>query len=78
MATKGKGTTDALRDAFIAANTPAAGARVLGVDGKWLRGILRAKLGVFVSRGGTYDEATRGALYDLAITRKVSTTGDAS
>jgi hypothetical protein len=60
---------DDTRAAFLAASTPAQGARVLGVSGKWLRDILRGTLHVHVSRGGSYDEATRGALYDAATAR---------
>jgi hypothetical protein len=62
-------TTDKTRDAFLAAGTPAEGARVLGVSGKWLRDILRGTLHVHVSRGGAYDDATRAALYDAATAR---------
>jgi hypothetical protein len=61
--------TDETREAFLAAGTPAQGARVLDVPGKWLRDILRNTLHVHVSRGGVYDDATRNALYDAAFAR---------
>lgn len=58
-----KTTNDAVRDACVASTTPAAFARALGKDGRSVRNVLRSKFGVYVSKGATFDVATREALY---------------
>lgn len=56
---------DAQRAAFIAAPTPAAAARVIGVDGKRVRAYLRGTLGVHVSQDASaYNADARNALYE--------------
>lgn len=57
------GTKDATRDACMAATTPAAFAVAIGRDGRSVRNVLRSKFGVYVSRGGTFDDALKAALY---------------
>ena len=85
MTAKGKGTAtvapvDATREAFILAPTQAAGARVMGVSGKWLRDIGRSLHGK-VSAGAVYDDVARAALYDAArarLTKRNAPRGDGS
>ncbi len=55
--------TDAKRDACMSATTPAAFARAYGKDGKALRTVLRSKFGVYVSKGASFDDALKSALY---------------
>lgn len=65
MTTRKGTTTDAQRDAFIAAPNPASAARVLGIDGKRVRAYLRGTLGVHVSKDASaYTREVRGALFD--------------
>lgn len=45
--------------AFLASGTQADAARVVGMDGKAFRNITRSVFGVYVSRGGTWDERMR-------------------
>lgn len=56
---------DKIRDACMAATTPAAFARAIGREGRPVRNVLRGKLGVYVSKGDPFDDATRSALYDV-------------
>ena len=55
--------TDEQRDAFLASNTQAEGARILKVDGKTYREGTRRGMGVYVShtngRTGEWDARTR-------------------
>lgn len=72
-ATDAPDAPDALREAFILAPTPAAGARIIGQPGKWVRDILRG-MGTYVggSHGAdnaVYDETVRAALYDACRAR---------
>jgi hypothetical protein len=55
--------TDATRDACMAAKTPAEFARAIGKDGRSVRNTLRSRFGVYVSRGGTFDDTLKAALY---------------
>lgn len=59
LATKSK------RAAFVAATTPEASARAIGMNGRRVRNVLRGKLGVMVSKGDAYSPSVRGKLYDL-------------
>jgi len=82
MATKPKANTS--NDVFtseqvegaMAGTRPSDFARALGLDGKYVRGVLRSQ-GVFVSRGGTFDadakQALLGALTERARKRSGST-----
>jgi hypothetical protein len=68
-----KSNADPKRDAFVAAPTPAAAARTLGIDGKRVRNALRSKLGVFVSKDASaYTPAVRSALYDIVAPKSES------
>lgn len=58
---------DATLDACMAATTPAAFAKALDKDGRSVRNVLRSKFGVYVSRGGTFDDATKRALYAYIV-----------
>lgn len=55
------------RKAFLASNTQADAARVLGVSGKGFRDITRNVFGVHVSRGGTWDDRLRKARLAYAL-----------
>ena len=57
--------SDKQRAAFMAANTPAAAARVIGWDGKRFRNVLRSILGVYVSHGDTFDSKVKARMWDL-------------
>jgi hypothetical protein len=71
MATK---QNDAYPEGYMAAATPAQAARILNVDGRTYRNVLRAKLGVYVSRGGVFDDAAKVAAFDIISARKASQT----
>ena len=49
------------RKAFLATATQADAARVVNMEGKSFRNITRGAFGVFVSRGGTWDDALKRA-----------------
>lgn len=55
--------TDKTLDALLACARPADAARVLSMDGKALRNVLRSRFGVFVSHGHAFDDKAKHALY---------------
>jgi hypothetical protein len=75
MATaKKKDTQDARRDACMSASNAAQFARAFGKDGKYVRGVLRSKLGVYVSKGDAFDDAIKTRLYDTLTARESART----
>lgn len=63
MTTKAKPKGDPVKDAALAAATPAAFARAIDKDGKAVRTVLRGRFGAYVSKGVAFDVPLRTALY---------------
>jgi hypothetical protein len=56
-------TKDAVKVACMSATTPAQFAKAMGKEGRSVRNVLRSRFGVYVSRGGVFDDALKSALY---------------
>lgn len=71
---KAKVTVDPTYDAFMAAARPADAARIISMDGKRFRGILRGKVGVRVSDGGAFDAAAKATMWELTAAHRAKDT----
>lgn len=74
---KAKVASDPTYDAFMASARPADAARVIGMDGKRFRGILRGKVGVRVSDGVAFDAAAKAKMWEHTAAHRAKATPSA-
>jgi hypothetical protein len=65
-------------DGYMSATTPAQAARALNMPGKSYRDVLRSQLGVYVSRGGVFDDDAKVRAFDIITARKAKRTAEAT